>query len=314
MPFDKTEYIWMNGKMVKWDDAKIHVLSHVVHYGSSVFEGLRIYKTPKGPASFRLDDHSERLLDSAKIYRMPMSWTADEISQAILDVVGINNLEECYVRPIAYRGYESLGVDPTSCPVDMTIAAWPWGQYLGADALENGVSACVSSWNRIAPNTMPAMAKAGANYMNSQLIKQEALAHGYSEGIALDIYGNVSEGSAQNIFLVRKGVLVTPTFAASILPGITRSSVIKLALDMGIKVIEQNVPREALYLAQEVFFTGSAAEITPIAKIDNIVVGAGGAGPITKRLQKAFFDIVRGVGEDKFGWMTYIPKYEKVTA
>ena len=314
MGFTKTEYIWMNGKMVKWDEAKIHVLSHVVHYGSSVFEGMRIYMTPKGPASFRLRDHSERLLDSAKIYRMPMSWTAEEIDRAILDVVGINKLDECYVRPIAYRGYESLGVDPTPCPVDLTIAAWPWGQYLGPEAVEKGVSVCVSSWNRIAPNTMPAMAKSGANYMNSQLIKQEALAHGYSEGIALDVYGNVSEGSAQNIFLVRKGALVTPTFAASILPGITRSSVIKLALDMGLKVIEQNVPREALYLADEVFFTGSAAEITPISKIDNIVVGEGVAGPITRKLQKAFFDIVKGEVEDRFGWITHVPKYEKVTA
>lgn len=314
MGFAKTEYIWMNGKMVKWDEAQIHVLSHVVHYGSSVFEGMRIYKTPQGPACFRLRDHSKRLLDSAKIYRMPMRWNAEEIDQAILDVVGINKLDECYVRPIAYRGYNSLGVDPTPCPVDLTIAVWPWGQYLGPEALEKGVSACVSSWNRIAPNTMPAMAKSGANYMNSQLIKQEALAHGYSEGIALDIHGNVSEGSAQNIFLVRKGALVTPTFAASILPGITRSSVIKIALDLGFKVIEQNVPREALYLADEVFFTGSAAEITPVSKIDNIVVGEGVAGPITRSLQKAFFDIVRGEGEDKFGWLTHVPKYEKVTA
>lgn len=314
MGFAKTEYIWMNGKMVKWDEAQIHVLSHVVHYGSSVFEGMRVYKTPQGPACFRLGEHSERLLNSAKIYRMPMAWTADEIDQAILDIIGINNLEECYVRPVAYRGYNSLGVDPTSCPVDLTIAAWPWGEYLGAEALEKGVSVCVSSWNRIAPNTMPAMAKAGANYMNSQLIKQEALAHGYSEGIALDVYGNVSEGSGENVFLVRKGVLVTPTFSASILPGITRRSVIRMAEDMGIKVIEQNVPREALYLAEEVFFTGSAAEITPISRIDNIVIGEGGAGPITKRLQKAFFSIVKGEGEDKYGWMTYVPKYEKVTA
>lgn len=313
MGFAKTEYIWMNGKMVKWDEAQIHVLSHVVHYGSSVFEGIRVYKTPQGPACFRLCEHSERLLNSAKIYRMPMAWTADEIDQAILDIIGINNLEECYVRPVAYRGYNSLGVDPTPCPVDLTIAAWPWGEYLGAEALEKGVSVCVSSWNRIAPNTMPAMAKAGANYMNSQLIKQEALAHGYSEGIALDVYGNVSEGSGENVFLVRKGVLVTPTFSASILPGITRRSVIRMAEDMDIKVIEQNVPREALYLAEEVFFTGSAAEITPISRIDNIVIGEGGAGPITKRLQKAFFGIVKGEAEDKYGWLTHVPKYEKVT-
>ncbi|MCK4461920.1 MAG: branched-chain amino acid transaminase, partial [candidate division Zixibacteria bacterium] len=227
---------------------------------------------------------------------------------------GINNLEECYVRPVAYRGYDSLGVDPTPCPVDLTIAVWPWGQYLGAEALEKGVSVCVSSWRRIAPDTMPAMAKAGANYMNSQLIKQEALSHGYSEGIALDVYGHVSEGSGENLFLVRKGVLITPTFAASILPGITRSSVIKLAEDMELKVIEQNVPGEALYLADEVFFTGSAAEITPISRIDNIIIGEGKAGPITKKLQKAFFDIVKGNVEDKYGWLTPVPKYKGVPA
>jgi len=312
MAFNKTEFIWMNGKMVKWDDAKIHVLSHVIHYGSSVFEGMRAYKTRKGAACFRLRDHSERLLNSAKIYRMPMPYTADQIDQAILDTIGINNLEECYVRPVAYRGYNSLGVDPTSCPMEVAIAAWPWGQYLGEEALENGVSVCVSSWRRIAPNTMPAMSKAGANYMNSQLIKQEALSHGYSEGIALDVYGHVSEGSGENIFLVRKGALITPTFSASILPGITRSSVIKLGEDMGIKVIEQNVPRESLYLADEVFFTGSAAEITPISKIDNIVIGEGKAGPITRELQKAFFDIVKGNVEDKYGWLTIVPKYEGV--
>ncbi|MCK4606749.1 MAG: branched-chain amino acid transaminase [candidate division Zixibacteria bacterium] len=310
MALNKSEYIWMNGRMVKWDDAKIHVLSHVVHYGSSVFEGMRTYMTPGGTACFRLRDHSERLLNSAKIYRMPLGYTAEEIDQAILDTIGINGLNECYVRPIAYRGYDSLGVDPTPCPVELTIAAWPWGKYLGPEALENGVSVCFSSWNRIAPNTMPAMAKAGANYMNSQLIKLEAISHGYVEGIALDVHGNVSEGSAENIFLVRKGVLITPTFAASILPGITRNSVIKLAEDMGIKVIEQNVPREALYLADEVFFTGSAAEISPISKIDNIVIGCGKAGPITKQLQKAFFDIVNGKVEDKYGWLTLVPQYK----
>ncbi|KAA3635343.1 MAG: branched-chain amino acid transaminase [Calditrichaeota bacterium] len=307
-----TEYIWMNGELVKWDDANIHVCSHVIHYGSSVFEGMRIYKTEKGPAAFRLRDHSDRLLDSAKIYRMPMRWTAEEIDQAILDVVGANNLEECYVRPVAYRGYGTLGVDPSKCPVDLAIAAWPWGQYLGEDALENGVSVCVSSWNRIAPNTMPAMAKAGANYMNSQLIKLEAISHGYVEGIALDIHGNVSEGSGENIFLVRKGALITPTFSASILPGITRRSVIKLAHDLGIKVIEQNVPREALYLADEVFFTGSAAEVTPISKIDNIQIGAGKCGPITKKMQETLFGILKGKVEDRHQWLTYVPTYKGV--
>lgn len=308
-----TEYIWMNGKLVKWDDANIHVCSHVIHYGSSVFEGMRIYKTDKGPASFRLRDHSQRLLNSAKIYRMDIPYTAEEIDKAILDVVGANNLESCYVRPVAYRGYGTLGVDPSKCPVDLAIAAWPWGQYLGEEALEKGVSVCVSSWNRIAPNTMPAMSKAGANYMNSQLIKLEALSHGYVEGIALDVYGHVSEGSGENIFLVRKNTLITPTFAASILPGITRSSVIKLAESMGIKVIEQNVPREALYLADEVFFTGSAAEITPISYIDNIKIGEGRRGPITEKIQTALFDILEGRADDKFNWLTHVPEYKGVT-
>jgi branched-chain amino acid aminotransferase len=310
----KSKYIWMNGEFVEWDNAKIHICSHVIHYGSSVFEGMRCYKTPDGPACFRLREHSRRLINSAKIYRMPMPYTAEELDKAMLDTIGINELEACYVRPVAYRGYNSLGVDPTPCPVDVAIAVWPWGQYLGEGALEKGVSVCVSSWHRIAPNTMPAMAKAGANYMNSQLIKQEALSHGYVEGIALDVSGHVSEGSGENIFLVRDGALITPTFSASILPGITRRSIIKLAEDMGIKVIEQNVPRESLYLADEVFFTGSAAEVTPISKIDNITIGEGKAGPITLSLQRAFFDIIEGRAEDKYGWLTYVPRYEGVAA
>ena len=307
-----TEYIWMNGKLVKWEDAKIHVCSHVIHYGSSVFEGMRVYDTPNGPCAFRLKDHSERLINSAKIYRMEIPYTAEEIDKATLDIIGINNLQACYVRPVAYRGYGTLGVDPSNCPVDLAIAVWPWGKYLGEGALEKGVSVCVSSWNRIAPNTMPAMAKSGANYMNSQLIKLEAISHGYVEGIALDVYGNVSEGSGENIFMVRKGTLITPTFTASILPGITRNSVIRMATDMGIKVIEQNIPREALYLADEVFFTGSAAEITPISNIDNIQIGEGKRGPITKQLQEGFFDIIDGRAEDKYGWLTPVPEYKGV--
>ncbi len=307
-----TEFVWMNGKLVKWKDATIHICSHVIHYGSSVFEGMRVYKTPKGPAAFRLREHSHRLLNSAKIYRMAVPYTAEQLDEAVLQTVAVNNLEACYVRPVAYRGYGTLGVDPTKCPVDVAIAVWPWGQYLGEDALEKGVSVCVSSWRRLAPNTMPSMAKAGANYMNSQLIKMEAISHGYAEGIALDVTGNVSEGSGENIFLVRNGALVTPTFGASILPGITRRSVIRLAEDMGIKVIEQNVPREALYLADEVFFTGSAAEITPVSRIDDIVVGSGVAGPITRQLQRAFFDIIEGRAEDRYGWLTPVPKHTDV--
>jgi branched-chain amino acid aminotransferase len=309
-----TEYIWINGELVKWDDAKIHICSHVVHYGSSVFEGMRVYKTPAGPAAFRLEDHTSRLFNSAKIYRMKIRFTEADINDAILRTVGVNHLEACYVRPVVYRGYGNLGVDPSDCPVDIAIATWPWGKYLGPDALEKGVSVCFSSWHRIAPNTMPAMAKAGANYMNSQLIKLEAVSRGYVEGIALDVFGHVSEGSGENVFLVRQGALITPTFSASILPGITRRSVIKLAEDLGIKVIEQNVPREALYLADEVFFTGSAAEITPISKIDDIVIGEGVAGPITRRLQRAFFDIIDGKTQDQYGWLTQVPKYNEVPA
>jgi len=303
-----TDFIWMNGKLIPWKDATIHICSHVIHYGSSVFEGMRVYKTPKGPAAFRLREHTQRLLNSAKIYRMTVPYTVEELDRAILETVAANRLEACYVRPIVYRGYGTLGVDPTKCPIDVAIAVWPWGQYLGEEALAKGVSVCVSSWHRLAPNTMPAMAKAGANYMNSQLIKLEALSHGYVEGIALDTSGNVSEGSGENVFLVRNGVLVTPTFAASILPGITRRSVIRIAEDMGIKVIEENVPREALYIADEVFLTGSAAEITPISRIDNIVIGEGNAGPITRKIQKAFFDILEGRAEDRYGWLTLMPK------
>jgi branched-chain amino acid aminotransferase len=306
MPFDKVEKIWMNGKLINWDDAKIHVLSHVIHYGSSLFEGARCYKTEKGPAIFRLEAHTDRLFNSCKIYRMEIPHTKDEINQAIIDLIRTNKLDECYIRPVVYRGYEQLGVDPTGCPVDVSIAVWRWGAYLGPEALENGVPVCVSSWNRMAPNTMPDMAKSGANYMNAQLIKLESKEHGYVEGIALDIFGFVSEGSGENVFIVRDGTLITPPFSSSILPGITRNTVILLALDMGIKVIEQTIPREALYIADEVFFTGSAAEVTPINSIDKVKIGNGRRGPITKELQDAFFRIVSGEAEDKHGWLTYV--------
>lgn len=311
MPFNKADKIWMNGKLVNWDDATIHVLSHVVHYGSSIFEGQRCYNTPKGSACFRLQEHTDRLFNSAKIYRMEIPFTKEEINRAELDLIAVNKLDSCYIRPVVYRGYDSLGVDPRSCPVDVTIAVWPWGKYLGEEALEQGVSVCVSSWHRNAPNTMPMMAKAGANYMNSQLIKLEALSHGYVEGIGLDTRGMVSEGSGENLFVVMKGALITPSFCCSILPGITRNTVITLAKDMGIKVIEQPIPREALYIADEVFFTGSAAEITPISKIDGITIGKGKAGEITRRLQKRFFDIVEGRVEDKYGWLTFVPASAK---
>jgi len=313
MPFNKVEYIWMNGKKVKWDDAKIHVLSHVVHYGSSVFEGQRCYNTPNGPALFRLHEHTERLFNSAKIYRMKIPFTPGKIDEAIIDLIQANDLDSCYIRPVAYRGYESLGVDPSACPVDVTIAVWPWGKYLGEEAMENGVSVCVSTWNRNAPNTMPMMAKSGANYANSQLIKMEAISRGCVEGIALDHNGLVSEGSGENLFIVKNGGLITPPFGCSVLPGITRDSIMALARDMHVDVIEQAIPREMLYLADEVFFTGSAAEVTPISEIDGIKVGTGKAGKLTKELQKRYFDIVEGRTEDTHNWLTYLKAVRPAT-
>ncbi|MEW6684581.1 MAG: branched-chain amino acid transaminase [Candidatus Edwardsbacteria bacterium] len=306
MPFNKTEKIWMNGKFVNWDEAKIHVLSHVVHYGSSVFEGIRCYKTKKGSGVFRLKEHLERLFNSAKMYRMNIPYTIDEIFNACLETVKVNKMESCYIRPVVYRGYAELGVNPFPNPVDVAIAVWDWGKYLGPEALEKGVSVCVSTWNRMAPNTFPALAKCGANYMNSQLIKMEALLNGYSEGIALDVNGYVSEGSGENLFIVRWGKLQTPPLGASVLPGITRHSVITLAKDLGLEVQEVLIPREALYIAEEVFFTGTAAEISPITSIDKIVIGDGKRGPIAKKLQDAFFAIVSGEEEDRHNWLTYV--------
>lgn len=306
MALEKTEKIWMDGKFVPWDDAKIHCCAHVVHYGTAVFEGMRVYKTPKGSAAFRLDAHVDRLFNSAKIYRMEIPYTPKQITDAIMETVRTNNLEECYVRPVVYRGYGELGVNPFSNPVNVFIAAWPWGAYLGKDALEGGVDVCVSSWTRIAPNTLPALAKAGANYMNSQLIKMEALRNGYVEGIALDASGYVSEGSGENVFVVRRGRLMTPPLGASVLPGITRDCVITFAEELGIEVVQQLIPREALYIAEEVFFTGSAAEITPIRSVDKITVGEGRRGPITKKMQECFFGVLNGEMEDKHGWLTYL--------
>jgi len=306
MALKKTDKIWMDGKFVDWDDANIHICSHVIHYGTAVFEGMRVYKTHKGPAAFRLKEHVERLLNSAKIYRMDPPFTEKQISDAILETVRVNKMEECYVRPIVFRGYEELGVNPFANPVNVSIIVWPWGKYLGEEALENGVDVCVSTWNRIAPNTLPALAKCGANYMNSQLIKMEAVLSGYVEGIALDNAGYVSEGSGENLFIVRKGMLVTPPLGASVLPGITRDCVINHARDMGIEVIEQIIPREALYIADEVFFTGSAAEITPIRSVDKIKIGPGKRGPVTKKLQERFFGVLSGEVEDRHGWLTMV--------
>jgi branched-chain amino acid aminotransferase len=303
---EKCTKIWMNGKMVDWDDAHIHVLSHVVHYGSSIFEGARCYRTPKGPAIFRLSDHTKRLFDSCKIYRMEIPYSPEQIDEAIVELIKVNELDECYIRPLVYRGYETLGVDPSKCPVDVSIAAWRWGKYLGEESTEKGVDVRISSWNRMAPNTFPFMAKSGANYMNSQLIKLEALLDGYAEGIALDVFGYVSEGSAQNLFVLFKGKLYTPPLSASILPGITRDSVITLAREMGLNVAEQFVPREMLYIADELFFTGSAVEVCPIRSVDKITIGSGERGPITKELQEHFFQIVTGQAEDAHGWLTHV--------
>jgi branched-chain amino acid aminotransferase len=306
MAIKKTDRIWMNGEFIAWDDAKIHILSHVIHYGTSLFEGIRCYHTPRGSAVLRLREHVERMFNGAKMYRMEVPYSLDEIIEAIHETIRVNRVSECYIRPIVYRGYDSLGVNPFPCPVDVSIAVWEWGAYLGPEALENGVSVQISTWNRIAPNTLPALAKAGANYMNSQLIKMEAILNGYDEGIALDMNGYVSEGSGENIFLINGERIYTPPLGASVLPGITRDSVIRIANDMGYDVVEQLIPREALYIAQELFFTGTAAEITPITAVDRITIGDGKRGPLTTRLQNAFFDIIRGKAEDRYNWLDYM--------
>jgi branched-chain amino acid aminotransferase len=306
MAIVKAGKIWMNGKWVAWDDARIHILSHVAHYASSVFEGIRSYRTPDGPAIFRLEEHIDRLMLSARVYRMESPYTRDQIRDACRDIVAINGLDDCYLRPLIYRGYENLGVNPFGCPVDVAIAAFPWGKYLGDDALNKGVAVKVSSWQRLAPNTMPAMAKASSNYMNSQLMKMEALVDGYAEAVALDVNGFVSEGSGQNLFAVIKGELYTPTLANSILAGITRDTVLTLARDAGLVIHECSMPREMLYMADELFYSGTAVEVTPITSVDRIVVGDGARGPITQRMQEAFFATVRGHVPDRRGWLTRI--------
>lgn len=299
-----TEKIWHNGTFIPWNEAKIHVLSHVVSYGSSVFEGIRCYETASGPAIFRLREHVRRMIDSAKVYRTEIPFTSEQLCGAIKELVRVNKMGACYVRPIVLRGYAEMGVYAGGNPVEVYLACWEWGRYLGEEAIAQGVDVCISSWNRMAPNTLPTMAKAGANYMNSQLIKMEALANGYNEGIALDTAGYVSEGSGENIFVVRDGKILTPPLGASVLPGITRDSVIQLAQELGIPVVETLIPRELLYIADEVFFTGTAAEITPIRSVDRVKVGAGHRGPITERLQKEFFSILDGSKPDHHGWLT----------
>jgi len=308
MAMKKSEKIWMNGTFVPWDDAKVHVLSHVLHYGSSVFEGIRAYHTKNGPAIFRLGEHIERLMMSSKIYRMQVPFTAEQIERACLDTVAVNDLKECYIRPLVYRGYAHVGVDPRGTPIEVAIAAYPWGKYLGEDALTKGAAVKIGTWARMAPNTLPAMAKAGGNYLNSQLLKLEAVQDGYDEAIALDVQGYVSEGSGENLFAVYKGEILTPPVSSSILSGITRDSVMRLAKNMGYSVREAILPREMLYVVDELFFTGTAVEVTPVSSVDRVLVGAGDRGPVTKAIQDAFFGIVKGELPDRYGWLTPVPQ------
>ena len=305
MAIEKTDKIWHNGKLINWDDATIHVMSHVIHYGSSVFEGIRCYAPPSGPAIFRAVEHMQRLIDSAKVYRIDVPFTREELVKAMVETVARNGTWPCYIRPIVLRGYGEAGVNPFNSPTEVYIINYPWGKYLG-DA-EDAVDVCVSSWTRLAPNTLPAMSKAGANYMNSQLIKMEAIVNGYIEGVALDVNGFVSEGSGENLFLVHRDKLITAPLSNSILPGITRDSVLQIARDLSIAVVEQMIPREMLYLADEAFFTGTAAEVTPIRSVDKITVGKGVIGPITKAIQKEFYAIVRGEKADRHHWLTPVP-------
>jgi len=301
MALQSTKNIWHNGQMIPWEKAQIHVMSHVIHYGSSVFEGIRCYAQPNGAGLFRLQDHMRRMLDSAKIYRMPLNYSLDELCAAAIDVVEANGVTPCYIRPIAFRGYGEIGVNPLLSPMEVYIANFPWGKYVPGN---DGADVCISSWNRLAPNTMPSMAKAGANYMNSQLIRMEAEINGYSEGIALDVNGYLSEGSGENLFLVRDGVLYTTPFANSVLNGITRMSVLTIARSLGIPVIEQALPREMIYICDEAFFSGTAAEVTHLRSVDKVLVGDGTMGPVTSSIHQEFFAIVNGIKPDRYDWLT----------
>jgi branched-chain amino acid aminotransferase len=308
MGFPGTGKIWMNGKLVDWKDATIHVASHVIHYGSGVFEGARCYDTKKGSAVLRLEAHIKRLFASAKIYRMESPYTQHQLETAVLDTIRANGFKACYIRPLMYRGYNALGVNPLPNPVDVAVMVWEWGTYLGADALEQGVDVCVSSWNRMAPNTFPSLSKTSGNYANAALIRMEAEANGYSEGIALDTFGYVSEGSGENIFVVKDGAIYTPPISASILPGITRDMIVQIAHDLGYGVRQENLPRELLYIADEVFFVGTAVEITPVRSVDKITVGTGRRGPMTEAIQRRFLDVVSGEGPDPHKWLTFVDR------
>jgi len=306
MAFADTGKVWMNGALVDWADARIHIATHALHYGSAVFEGARCYDTPKGSACFRLDAHMRRLVDSARVYRMDLAYTQARLEAAVLETIRANHMKACYIRPLVYRGYAALGVNPFPCPVDAAILVWEWGKYLGDEALERGVDVKVSSWSRMVPDSFPSLAKSSANYANAQLIKMDAIVNGYAEGIALDSFGYVSEGSGENIFLVRDGTIYTPPMAASILPGITRNSVMTLARGLGFKVQEEMLPREMLYIADEVFFVGTAVEITPVRSVDRIVIGDGRRGPTTAALQEAYFGVINGSVPDTHHWLTYV--------
>jgi branched-chain amino acid aminotransferase len=311
MPIQTTANIWHNGQLIPWEKAQIHVMSHVVHYGSSIFEGIRCYKQPEGASIFRLHEHMQRFLQSGKIYRMDLPYTVEQLESAVIEVVEANNAAPCYIRPVAFRGYGEIGVNPLSSPIEVYVANFPWGNFLHGN---EGANVCISSWNRLAPNTMPSLAKAGANYMNSQLIRMEAAINGYDEGIALDVNGYLSEGSGENLFLIRGGTLYTSPLANSVLNGITRDSIAVLARQMGIPVVEQALPREMLYICDEAFFTGTAAEVTHLRSVDRILIGDGTMGPITTALHKAFFDIVNGLAPDRFNWLTPVKVRETVTA
>jgi branched-chain amino acid aminotransferase len=304
MAVKKTEKIWHNGKMVAWDDAQIHVMSHVVSYGSAVFEGIRCYKTPQGPAIFRLREHMQRLLRSAYIYRIEIPFSLDDLSNAAMELVRANHMDSCYIRPVILRGYGEMGVNPYGCPIETYMACWEWGRYLGEEALRDGVDVGVSSWRRPAPDTLPQMSKAAANYMNSQLIRMEAMANGYVEGIALDTQGYVAEGSGENLFVVYDGRIWTAPISNSVLPGITRDTILTFCQNFEIPVVEQPIPREMLYIADELFFAGTAVEVTPIRSVDKVKIGIGRRGPITERVQKEFFATTSGEKADTRGWLT----------